>query len=70
MGISGPIREFGDEGFHELFGGGAGGSELHFQRVYQGQQLIDFDKEGHWAGAASKMAMSATSWPGGLLIAL
>jgi len=35
-------NEFGDEGFEEVRGGGAGGGELRFQLVYQGHQLIHF----------------------------
>lgn len=34
--------EFGDHGFHELSGGGAGGGELRFQLVHQCHELIDF----------------------------
>ena len=34
--------EFGNEGFEEVRGGGAGGGELRFQLVHQGHQLIHF----------------------------
>jgi len=34
--------EFGDQGGEEVLSGGAGGSELRFQRVHQGHQLLHF----------------------------
>jgi hypothetical protein len=34
--------QFGDEGFEEVRGGGAGSGELRFQLVHQGHQLIHF----------------------------
>jgi hypothetical protein len=34
--------KFGDDCFHEFFGGGAEGGELRFQLVHQGHQLFHF----------------------------
>ena len=38
---SGPRRELGNDGFHELPGHDAGGGELRFQLVHQDHQFVD-----------------------------
>lgn len=42
MTVVGGTGEFGNEGGEKVGGGGAGGGELRFQRVYQCHQLLYF----------------------------
>jgi hypothetical protein len=49
---SAPSGEVGDDGVEQVCAGGAGGSELHFQLVDDGHQLIHFGHDpalfGEW----------------------
>ena len=53
--------EFGDEGFEEVRGGGAGGGELRFQLVHQGHQLIHFGHDPELFGEPAALPRDSRS---------
>jgi hypothetical protein len=51
---SGPGRQLGDDGLHEVSASCAGNGDLRFQRVHQGHQLLHFGDDPALFGEGGK----------------